>query len=56
MVAACREGVSVNRWCEMHGIPHSALYHQTMPTVGTIYAVCDAAGIKASDHFKEMGR
>ena len=57
--AAAAQGVSLAEWLEGHGISRKAVYGQARsnhPSLGTIYRVCDAAGVKVSEFFERLGR
>ncbi len=56
--AAAKRGQSVAVWASLHGISTTTLYakHGKRPSLGTIYRVCDAAGIKTIEFFRRLGR
>ena len=55
--AAKREGHSLNRWLDLVGVSRNAVYSSLgLPTMRTVYSICDRAGVKVSDFFKELGR
>ena len=54
--AACEANLSLNVWLQIHGLPHNATRHEGLPALGTVYRICDAAGVKVSEYFGRLGR
>lgn len=54
--AAYERGQTVRAFLSENGLAHSTYYRSTPPTLGTVYATCDAAGVKVSEFFRMVGR
>lgn len=54
--AAIAEGVPLLWWLEAHFIPRTTIYSDRTPNLGTLFKVCEAAGVKPSDFLREVGK
>ena len=52
--AALEANTTVSKWLDLHGIGRTTYYRNDMPDLLTVYKVCDSAGVKVSDFFKEV--
>lgn len=54
--AAVSAGIPLSWWLEIHAIPRTTIYSSRTPNLGTLFKVCEAAGIKPSDFLREVGK
>ena len=59
--AANRAGMTVEGWCKAHQVSYGNLLPRDKDAkwqirLGTIYKVCEAAGVKPSQFFAAIGR